>query len=82
MSQHMIHLVYRDDGDGCPTEKLENAMNGQLETAALHKSGIGLYQLNAIVTDTMNGQVSISGDVDEGIQVRINIPKAGEHNEL
>lgn len=82
MSQHMIHLVYRDDGDGCPTEKLENAINGQLETAALHKSGIGLYQLNAIVTDTMNGQVSISGDVDEGIQVRINIPKAGEHNEL
>lgn len=81
MSQHSIHMIYRDDGDGCLTEKLESALNTPIEEAIINKGGIGLYQLNAIVTETMKGQIMISGDINEGIQVRINIPKAGEHNE-
>jgi signal transduction histidine kinase len=79
-SQNYFHFIYRDDGEGCSTEKLEKGLQTSLETAALSGSGIGLYQLNYVVTTVMNGQINISGDEHEGIQVRINIPRAGERN--
>ncbi len=78
-SQSFFHFIYRDDGVGCSTEILEKGLQMPIESAVL-SSGIGLYQLNMIVTETMGGQITISGDDNEGIQVRINIPKAGEHD--
>lgn len=80
-SQSQIHFVYRDDGLGCDTEKLERAMNRSVEELEIEKGGIGLFQLNKIVTDTLKGTMTISGDFNQGVQVRINIPKAGEAHE-
>lgn len=80
-SKQAIHIIFRDDGEGCSTEKLEMALKKPLEISNLTRNGIGLYQLNKIVTGAMNGQLIISGDIDQGVQVRINIPKAGESNE-
>lgn len=80
-SQSQVHLVYRDDGLGCDTEKLEKAMNLSIEELELGKGGIGLFQLHRVVTGILHGTMSISGDYNEGVQVRINIPKAGEQHE-
>lgn len=80
-SKQAVHIIYRDDGEGYPTDKLEAALKKPLEISNLTHNGIGLYQLNKIVTGAMNGQLIISGDIDQGVQVRINIPKAGESNE-
>ncbi len=80
-SQTQVHLVYRDDGVGCNTEKLEKAMNLTIDELEIGKSGIGLFQLNRVVTGIFHGTMSISGEYNEGVQVRINIPKAGEQHE-
>lgn len=77
-NQNCTQLIYRDDGNGCPTEKLEMALNRKLDGSLLETGGVGLYMLNQIVTEKLHGQIHISGDVDEGVQIRITIPKAGE----
>ncbi len=70
-------IVFRDDGIGCPTEKLESALIQKSDPRHLIQSGLGLYQLRLIVEEKMKGHVNMTGDVDEGVQVRITIPKAG-----
>lgn len=70
-------IVFRDDGIGCPTEKLETSLNKRIDARHLIQGGIGLYQLRTIVEEKMNGHVVMTGDLDEGVQVRITIPKAG-----
>lgn len=77
-NQNCTQLIYRDDGNGCPTEKLELGLNRKLDGSLLETGGVGLYMLNQIVTQRLNGQIHVSGDVDEGVQIRITIPKAGE----
>lgn len=77
-SQSYVHIIYKDDGEGCSTDKLEKGLKMSIDDAVASGSGIGLYQLNEIVTGTMGGQISISGDYNVGMQVRIIIPKAGE----
>ena len=81
-SQSFIHFVYKDDGEGCSTDKLEKGLRMSIDDAVMSGSGIGLYQLNEIVTETMGGQISISGDDNAGMQVRIIIPKAGEQHDI
>lgn len=80
-SQAQLHFIYRDNGLGCDTEKLEKAMNRGVDEFVIGKDGIGLFQLNRIVTTILKGTISISGDYNQGVQVRINIPKAGESHE-
>lgn len=77
-NQSYTQLIYRDDGNGCPTEKLELGLNRKLDGTLLDTGGVGLYMLNQIVTEKFQGQIHVSGDVDEGVQIRITIPKAGE----
>lgn len=76
---HVTHIIYRDDGNGCPTEKLENALNMKFDIGRIQYGGMGLFQLNQIITEILKGQITISGDVDEGMQARITLPRAGEH---
>lgn len=77
-NEHTTHFIYRDDGNGCPTEKLENAMKLKLDINRISQGGVGLFQLHKMVTEELLGQISISGDIDEGVRVRITLPKAGE----
>lgn len=76
---HVTQIIYRDDGNGCPTEKLENALNMKFDVGRIQYGGMGLFQLHQIITETLQGQITISGDVDEGMQARITLPRAGEH---
>ncbi len=80
-SQSQVHLIYRDNGLGCSTEILEKEMHKNIEDVKLDTSGIGLFQLYMIITKIFHGTISISGEYNEGVQVRINIPKAGGHDE-
>lgn len=75
----MTQLIYRDDGNGCPTEKLEMGLARQLDGTLLDTGGVGLYMLNQVVTERLKGQINVSGDIDEGVQMRVIIPKAGEN---
>jgi len=78
------HLTYKDNGKGISKEDLgkifEPFFTTKRETGG---SGLGLHIIYTIVTQQLNGTISIDSTVNKGIKVLIRFPilKRGETNE-
>lgn len=78
------HLVYKDNGKGIAKEHLSKIFEPFFTTKRnTGGSGLGLHIIYTIVTQQLNGSITIESDVNHGIEVLIRFPvlKRGEENE-
>lgn len=69
-------LVYRDNGSGIKAENLERIFEPFFTTA--HQaggSGLGLHLVYSLVTQRLQGEISVSSKPGQGVQFIISLPR-------
>lgn len=68
-------LIYRDDGVGIPPENLEKIFE-PFFTTARHRggSGLGLHVAYNLVTQKLQGTISVESEIGEGVEFTISLP--------
>lgn len=75
LSQHDIHLRYKDNGNGLSHEELENLFTPFYTTKAdTGGTGLGTHIISNLVTDTLNGSIEASSKEGEGLSFDIVFP--------
>ncbi|WP_168204061.1 sensor histidine kinase [Aliikangiella coralliicola] len=71
-----IRIVYEDDGDGIPEDKLQKIFD-PFYTTKLSKggSGLGLNIVKSLITDLLGGKIEVESELQKGTTFIIQIPK-------
>jgi two-component system, NtrC family, sensor kinase len=71
---HLL-ITYRDNGCGIPVENLNKVFNPFFTTARSQGgTGLGLHIVYNLVTQTLNGQIDVSSEVNKGTSFQIILP--------
>ncbi len=78
------HLVYKDNGKGITKENLTKIFEPFFTTKRHNGgSGLGLHIIYTIVTQQLNGTITIESNINQGVDILVRFPilKRGEDNE-
>lgn len=70
-----VEFIYSDDGIGINPEIRSNIFEPFYTVDMSTFSGLGLYTIYVIVTQKMNGQITISKELKQGAEFILRIPK-------
>lgn len=71
-----VQLIYRDNGRGIPENELDKVFNPFYSTRKNRGSvGLGLHLVHNLVTQTLNGTITLSNLPTEGIQIVLTFPE-------
>ncbi len=69
-----IKIVYKDNGCGIKKENLSRVFDPFFTTDKQDGSGLGMNVLYNLVTQKLNGSVSLRSEIEDGVRVEIEIP--------
>jgi signal transduction histidine kinase len=78
IKDHDVHIYYEDDGCGMPAEALCKLFEPFYTTRrGKGGSGLGAHLVYNLVTQSLNGHISVSSEVNNGLKYDIEFPARG-----